>query len=223
MKKGKINLYTFAILALILIFVGCIFLLIGRRDDGILNDREAIQELLKVRSLSDYDDISNNAQIAISKYENKIIDTNPVLIYALLTRPIESDYDIDLLIYHEGEDLLGIGINETYIDSNGLETELIEEYPVFLFLSPKKGAIPWMIPTKIRDSDQIKSEQRWKEYTFGEGIEMDKIWDAEYWTSSLPEVWISIPEPNKVEVEVYLYDKAGNKSKPVKVRHIEVQ
>jgi hypothetical protein len=30
-------------------------------------------------------------------------------------------------------------------------------------------------------------------------------------------VWISIPEPNKVDVYVYVYDRAGHKSDPLKL------
>ena len=46
---------------------------------------------------------------------------------------------------------------------------------------------------------------------------MDKIKDFGYWVETLPEVWLSLPDPNKVEVDIYLYDKAGHKSNSVKL------
>jgi len=196
---------------LIVIMILCLFCASCKNRDT-LNEREVIEKLINQYGLNDDNDVKNNAKIAISEYENQKLDLEPVQIFARFSRPIGRNYHISLLFYHEASDLLGIGINEKYIDSRGIVNTLNEEYPVFIFIRPSKGATPWMIPIKIRDSDQLKPEAEWEEYITGENIDMNRIQFPEYWSETLPNVWVSIPEPNKVEVEMYIYDKEGNKS-----------
>jgi hypothetical protein len=216
--KLKILKYSFTIIILVQTLLVGFLLIVGCKDSGILNDREMIEKLLTGLNLNDVNDIRNNANLAISKYENKRIETEPILIYALFRQSNEIEPTIlHLLTYDEDEDILGIGINEKYIDPNGTETNLNEEYPIFLFRNPPKGASPRIIPVQIRNLGQLKSEQLWDQYIAGEGIEMDRILNQLYWKSSLPAVWISLPDPNKTEVEIYIYDKAGHKSQPMKL------
>lgn len=43
----------------------------------------------------------------------------------------------------------------------------------------------------------------------------------EYWEKKLTPVWISIPEPGKLDVYVYVYDRAGHKSELVEMTVLE--
>lgn len=69
----------------------------------------------------------------------------------------------------------------------------------------------------IRDADQRKDAQRWDEYVKGEGIDVSNLQATDLWRETFAPVWISIPEANRVDVYVYLYDKAGRKSEPFRL------
>lgn len=225
MKKYKLDHFSFNGVHKLLIFMGCILFIIGCTKT---EDQKIIKDLVYHYKLNDSNDVKNNVKMALSQIKNNKKDHKPVLIYAILmlggkdnTRPLE------LLIYDEDADILGIGINENNINSNGIQTNLNEEYSVFTYRNFPQGTIFPLVPVHIRNSFQIKSEQKWKNYTAGKAIEMDKfrdksnLWDYEYYKNTLPEVWVSLPKSKKTEVEVYVYDKAGNKSNSVKLRLFE--
>ena len=159
------------------------------------------------------------AEVALAKWQNKVVDPEPILIYALLERPsgLEQVF-LRFMTFDEDLDLAGFGINEHHTCADGSTKEFMEQYPVFVnrpgFFY---GADIHIIPIHIRDADQHKPEQKWQEYLDGEGIDLNRMKSGEYWRNTLPEIWISIPEPNDVEVEVYIYDRAGHKSQPVKL------
>lgn len=226
MRIAKIGFYTILLCAMILLLVGTVFIIKSHIhiDDGILNDREVIEKIITDFGFSDFDDVRNNSTSAISKYENKSIDTEPVFILARIEGVTEDPKAyLHILSYDEDGDLSGIIIKEHIFYSNGNKKYIEEDYPVFKFWSPPRGAFPLIIFVQIRKSSQLKSEEIWNKYISGENIERDKISNAIYWGDTLPTVYISVPEPNKVEVEMYLYDKAGHKSKPILLRHVEVE
>ena len=72
-----------------------------------------------------------------------------------------------------------------------------------------------------------KDEEQWKEY---EKKSKDQLMNEFYalkkkangpFIETLPDIWISIPEPNKINVNLYIYDKKGNVSNPLKLRYIK--
>jgi len=74
-----------------------------------------------------------------------------------------------------------------------------------------------IVPVDIRDADQQADKERWHSYMKGEGIDVNIPMSREYWEETLPSVLVSVPKPNTIEVNVYLYDRAGHKSEPVKL------
>jgi len=119
--------------------------------------------------------------------------------------------------FDEDRDIVGLGIREEYNDANGLKTLLTEEYPAFVHRMSSELLLSRPCPVKIRDGDQRKDAQCWDEYVNGEGIDVSRLQSKKHWIETLPPVWTSIPEPNRVDVYVYVYDKAGHKSDPLKL------
>ena len=204
------KLYNTLIILIILFVVSC-----KENDDEF--DTRAFLERIKIQfSSKNENDIVGNIETAISKYENKQLDQTPIIIWAFLLYNTGGEpSNLDIECYDEQKDIVGIGIKEKSIDSDGKEIILIEEYPV---LTHRKR--PWItsgigVPVKIRNTGQRKSEQKWNDYIKAEGIEQLDVKD---WRDNLPDIWISMQEPNQVEVEMYIYDKEGNKSNSIIVQ-----
>lgn len=223
MKKNRVGFYALFLCVIILLFISIAYFIVSHSDNGIMNDREIIEDSIKRSGCSDFNDVNYNAELAISKYEKKSIDPEPVFILARIRsvthRP--SAY-LDLLTYDEDGDLLGIVIEEKYLDLNGNVKIIEEDYPVFTFWSPGKGVSYLTIFATTRNPVQLKDEVEWNKYLAGEIVETSKITTPLYWVNTLPEFLVSVPDRNKTEVEMYLYDKAGHKSKPILLRHVEV-
>jgi hypothetical protein len=155
-------------------------------------------------------DVTKNIETATSKYENNQVDQAPVILWAFLLNYLRDGLgSLDIECYDEDKDLVGIGIKERYLDLNGKETTLIEEYPVMVRLKSQTFPIGISLRVKIRNSDQRKSEQNWNDYIEKEGNnKLDFITSR----MNFPDIWISLPDANKTEVEMYIYDKKGNRS-----------
>ncbi len=222
MQKAKVNFSEFFLsVVILLLIILSSFLVIRFRNDDSLNEQEMIEKLVTGSNLGDFSDVKNNTQYAISKYNKKSIDPEPVLVFAHIEEDSENPKaTLSLLSYDEDGDLSGILIKEKHIDSSGNEMIFEEEYPVFIFWKPPKGVFMFFIFNHIRKNGQIKSEEIWKRYIDGLNVEKSTIRSVVDWERTLPEVFVSVPEPNKVEVEMYLYDRAGHKSKPVLLRHV---
>lgn len=197
---------VYSILILLVLFWG------GCKERNSGHDAGKFLEGLKNNSIStDYNDVSKNIEKAISEYDNNKVDKVPVIIWAFLLGPYGGKPDhLDVEYYDEEKDAVGIGIKESYFTSDGKEIILVEEYPVLIFRKNPTIAGGISINVKTRDSGQRKSEQVWDDY-----MKNDKGYekmDFEKWRSTLPDVWISMPDPNKVDIEMYIYDKEGNKS-----------
>jgi hypothetical protein len=110
----------------------------------------------------------------------------------------------------EDKDLLGLGVVERFKDG----TERSEEYPVYVHAGSTRVVRPGIIPVYLRDEGQQKDESRWEEYVRGDKIDKWSMGHTggRYYLDTLPPVYVSLPDPNKVDVLVYLYDRRGNKS-----------
>jgi len=163
-------------------------------------------------------DMKKQIEIAQEMWQNGKVDREPILISADLTKAEGTeDIYIGLITFDEDTDVIGIGIKEEYINPNNLKTTLTEEYPAFVYrMSPDVDELR-LCPVQIRNDSQRKSNQQWEEYIKGEGIDVSTLKNTIRWRQTLPPVWVSIPDPNHTHVQVYIYDKAGNKSKPIKL------
>jgi len=223
MRKSKIHGYYFIIVSIILLTFVCFVLGCKKNEDIEETTGDFITSSARIIGAGNDIEIHKNVQRAISCWENRIIDPEPILVFAFLIRggDLESSpLYFNILTYYEGSDVVGIGIIEKYLVDGKIQDTLTEEYPVFNHRNLFKDAYGLAVPVKKRDDGQRKSEQQWQEYIQGKGINdlARVIQSAQNWKATLPDVWFSVPEPNKLEVEVYLYDIAGHKSQPVNLK-----
>jgi hypothetical protein len=149
-------------------------------------------------------------RLALSKWQNGILDHEPILLTTTLSKPSRArPSDMILVAFDEDKDLLGFGVLEKYSDG----TQRSEEYPVYVHLQQMGVIDTRAVPVQIRDKGQQKDESRWEEYVRGEKIDKWSLKHVHnYYSDTIPAVNVSIPDPNRVDVFIYLYDRAGNKS-----------
>jgi hypothetical protein len=216
----------------LLLMVALGLLWITRPDNGHQRHQRPDPELRALRMFLRYPwmppDAKERAEEAMAKYRNKTLDPEPVLIGATLGKPtgIDQVY-LNLLVYDECEDLEGFVVKEECYDPNGAQFEFEERYPAFAHLLMTGVADIVSIPVHIRDVHERKDEERWAKYCdqplpahteesmSGEKLPRGSSMSDTRWEATLPPVWISIPEPNRVIISLYLYDCAGYRSNRV--------
>lgn len=199
----------------LLVVVIMVLAISGCRRDDVVSGLKHIKEKAKAKGRGADE---QRVEVALSKWQNRTVDPEPILITAVMNKPIGyEDMYIGMFTFDEDVDVLGLGINEEYTDVNGIKTTATEEYPVFVHRMKPEVVDLRLFPVQIRDAGQRKDKQRWDEYIKGKGIEVKEVRRLKYWRETLPPVWVSNPEPNKVNVFVYIYDQAGHKSVPIKL------
>ena len=184
-----------------------------------------LNNILKNDSIPESSQLVN---LAKSKWQNGILDPEPFLLYNQMTqsRNDTTVAGLSLCIYDEEKDVVGIIIEEEHFDSQGNKTTLKEKYPVFLHFTLNEVLCLKSMHVYIRNGN-TKDEEQWKEY---EQKSEDQIMNEFYalkkrtngpFIETLPDVWISIPEPKKINVNLYIYDRKGNVSNPLKLRYIK--
>ena len=129
------------------------------------------------------------------------------------------DLHLAVILYDEDKDVLGLGVHEQYTDPNGRRSERLEEYPLFVHRQVWEDVVhARSIRVHIRDAGQQKDSQAWEAYVRGEEMNRERVGKSvSYYEETLPPVWISAPDPNRVSVNMYLYDRQGHKSAEVEV------
>lgn len=161
-------------------------------------------------------EVRNRASQAISKWQNGVADSEPVLINAVLsTSEGSEEVALSLTIFDEDKDVIGFGIKEQHKRGNN-HVEIIEEiYPAYIHYPLYRVANVWLVePVCIRTENQRKNEDLWQKYVGGSG-EIVSLMGVKYY--DFPPVWVSVPEPDKIDVWIWVYDKAGHKSEAVKL------
>jgi hypothetical protein len=155
------------------------------------------------------------ARLALSKWQNGVIDHELILLTATLARASkERPLVVTLVAFDEDKDLLGFGAVEKCKDG----TERSEEYPVYVHLKQLGVIDTRAISVQVRDKSQQKDESRWEEYIRGKKIDEWSLKHVHnYYTDTMPSVYVSLPDPNSVDVLIYLYDRGGNRSPPVEL------
>lgn len=155
---------------------------------------------------------SEQLEKAANLWENGVCDPEPILFFAILGKWDSSDTVLGIFSSDEDNDLQGVIVREKHA------ADIFEEtYPVFVgggFHVPIYAEGITM--ARIRTQNQRKNEELWGQYVAlaAEVGENEPL-------PAPPPMWVSIPEPNEVEVWVQLYDKAGHKSNQVKLRYID--
>lgn len=183
-------------------------------------------------------DAKERRQYAVDTYKNKTMDPIPILIYTALGKPVGSkEIKIYLFVLDEDKDLLGFTVTEESQDPNGTAITLEEDYPIFAHC-PAVGVVNgYGFSISARNDEQRKDERLWADHVgmdFDAGVkkqigpeppESSADWFHEYvqyasrvfelWKSSVPPIYISTPNSDKINVQIHVYDKAGNISNTV--------
>lgn len=142
----------------------------------------------------------------MANWQNGVLDPEPLLLFVQLVRAIgHNDVRMSLLIFDEDKDVLGFGVREEYLDADDVQAERLEEYPAFIHQAWQDVLNARSIPVHIRDGGQERDSGAWDVYVAGRGRQ------------GLPPIWISVPDPNRVNVYVYVYDRQGHESQSVRV------
>jgi hypothetical protein len=220
----------------------------GCKEKAHEKEADPIKSLLTARLNNPFilEDDKERTRTTLAKYENKTLGAEPVLLQALITRAQGNERpDMSLLIVDQNEDVIGVGIREDCNDSNCCWKTIEETYPAYIhFMRADKVHIS-SIPLHIRNNCQKKDESAWAEYINLDYYKLGKDYirqnlykysfklnDKTFYSvpdaatafreSVLPPVWVSKPEPNKLDVWVWVFDKAGNKSEPIKlINHVD--
>jgi hypothetical protein len=192
----------------------------GCRRDPVLGALKRFDEYAKEKG---GDVEKQHAALTLSKWQNHRLDGEPILLVAQLGNPTGTEIvKLNLLTFDEDQDIIGLGIVEEHFDVNGSKTTLTEEYPALgPLMDPEDTALQVLYPTvQIRSAGQRKDVEQWKEYINAKPMNIharrDEIPSGYRWPD-MPPIWISIPEPNHVDVHVYIYDEEGHKSDPLRV------
>lgn len=180
--------------------------------------------LERLRSLSENALNQKPFDLAISLRQNDIVDPEPVFLFAGISADTKSGegrfgWALGVGFYDEDEDVVGCIIREERAGPDGLRETLVEKYPVFMYY-PTKGPVEvrFPVPIQVRTSDERKDDQQWQKYTETQPPEEMYARDRQYWRDTLPPMYMSIPEPNQINIYVSLYDRAGHESNPIELR-----
>lgn len=201
-----------SILSYLLVLTCC---LTGCKDKDIdINALRRDSSIKYCKSLLDNPKISvrtkDLASLALKNWEKKVSNPNPILIRALLgTTRDESKTYLCLGISDGIGNVIGIGIRERHIQSNG-EVAIIEEtYPAFEFGELRKTS-DRLVPVVIRKNNERKSDIEWDDYLKSKPLSKNLSTKR-----PIPELRVSIPKPGNIEVEIWIYDRAGHKSETI--------
>lgn len=215
--------------AKILLFISFLMLTTFGCDERKANSDRVLDFLRGIINKSgDRVNMRQRAQLAMSRWQDGIMDPKPFVIDAHMMVGSDENGErafLILIIYDEDADYIGFEVEEEYIDPNGvITTQLVEKYPVFTYLSYSSEVELKSIPLLVRNKNQRKPEEQWLKY-ISTPLQKQK---EEYkkrtkqnwtWKKTLPPVWVSIPDPNKVYVNVRVYDNAGHVSERVRLDH----
>ena len=190
---------------------------------------DALASLAKKTTLPS--DIISRAKTALAKLENGILDTEPILLLAVISLVDPNNQPIlDFIFFDENKDLRGLRIKESHINSSGSITTLKEDYPVFVNELDTFATSSAFFPIHFRDKNQCKDKQLWLEYVnrnLDELIRLNiderkqdisnrRLKNVKF--EKTPPIYISIPDPNRVQVEISIYDREGNESESIELR-----
>lgn len=153
------------------------------------------------------------ARKALEGWDNEVIDTEPILIHAGYFQEPNEDYSLLFLTMSDEDfDIAGFGIKEFHKQLNSNVIVVEEDYPIFP--EPKIGHFQFLMFNERKIHSQRKDNKTWNNY-LKSGTDRLMI----YQRREYPIVWISFPDPPRVKVEIWIYDFAGNKSKPVPLEY----
>lgn len=149
-------------------------------------------------------DVAQRIKTAIRLWENNTCDPVPILMYAVIDNVNDENVlRMGLSFSDEDSDIVGFGIREESRNEAAKEPIIEEIYPVFVHSSPPSVWIS-LFPIQERTVGKRKDENLWKHYPESSTADVR------------PPIIVSVPDPNNVDVWIWLYDQAGNKSEKIK-------
>ena len=163
--------------------------------------------------------------LAISLRQNGIDDPQPLFLFALVDERADrgdgrAGFVLTFGVYDEDQDVIGCVIHEEHTARDGSRGNLVEKYPVFMYYPMVDILVFPFFPIRVRAMGERIDELSWKEYSEGHTMDEMSARDFRHWAMTLPSVYVSIPEPNQTNVQVYLYDRAGHESNRVDLYHV---
>lgn len=153
------------------------------------------------------------ARKVLTGWGNKTLDPEPMLVHAGYGRKPSEDYSqLFLTMSDEDFDIAGFCIREFHKQLDSNVTVIEEEYPIFP--EPKIGHFQFVLFKERKSHSQRKDEKAWNNY-LNSGVDRLMI----YRRREYPVIWISLPDPPRVKVEIWIYDFADNKSQPVPLEY----
>jgi len=180
----------------------------AEQEDG------TVQELERIKMSMKDAEAKSRIVTALSMRQNNVVDRKPVLIVAGVGGDKEEMF-LRMAMYDENEDVAGLGVCEEWNTVDGRRDSLVEEYPVFAH--SRDGVLSYSrMPVELRDSGQRKDEELWRIYAEERGSYESSLRDSAS-NGKIPAIYVSVPEPNDIDVFVYVYDRAGHKSDSVRL------
>jgi hypothetical protein len=179
-----------------------------------------VEELQRIHMTMKDRDAKKRITAALSLRQNTVLDREPILIAAGLAADMREGPNpfLGLAVYDEDWDVFGVGVREGRNAGDGQTEYSVEEYPVFAH-DHLGGPLNYLlVPVEIRDSDQRKDGERWQAYAL-DSKSNENPPRGSTGEAKTPPMYISIPEPNDLAVWVYVYDRSGNKSDPVRLQN----
>ena len=195
-----ISAFSIAITLIGFVIVNAYFVRVFGCDDRSVSKKDIrqlqVEEFCKGILISpDYPESTKKlAAQTLENWANDVIDPDPVLLVAGYAED-KGRHAVFLYMSDEEFNIEGITVLERCLETG--ET-LVEEYPLFLF--DRIGHFQFVLFSR-REAGQRKEQEAWENYVANGSI-------SESW----PEVFISLPKENELEVELEIYDKNGNRS-----------
>jgi len=213
-KDIKLSARSIRIVAIylssVLFFVCFVF---GCREEKDLRRVVAENSCKEIIEISGFPERTKKlARRVLDDWDNGLLDPEPILVHAGYAEYPDRGYRLFLTMSDEDFDVAGFVVRESHRESQSDVIVIQEQYPVF----PDSiiGDFQAIVFRERIHLSQIKDEQAWSNY-IGAGAEREII----YRRRAYPVVWISLPNPPTVEVDIWIYDSAGNKSQPVPLEY----
>lgn len=148
----------------------------------------------------------------------------PILIRASLCRANYLGVTLKIIAVDQDCDAVGLRIKEATLAPDGQIRSVTEDYPAYI---RERGPVFDMDPllmVTIRDGGQRKDSRAWEAFLIDSYDWLGRrrsgmANDQRTYGLSMPPVWISIPESDKIRVFVCLYDRQRHESDYVEVEN----
>jgi hypothetical protein len=206
-------------LAIILVLIVSIFITFLTHGCRKEKDIRRVSVENACRAILNYPEAPKRTQKIAKKvlegWNNKVLDPEPVLIHpgCLHDPNCYKDYSVMVLLMSDEEfDIAGFGVREFHEGSDSNMIVIEEEY--YIFPEHRIGHVQLIRFQERKTISQRKDNKDWQDYN-NSGTNRLMI----YRRREYPVVWISLPNPPTVKVEIWIFDYAGNKSEPVPFKY----